>query len=37
MININSLVKSIIKPLLIENLDEAKQLGTIYHFTGLKE
>jgi hypothetical protein len=36
MINIDSLVKSIIKPLLIENLDEAKQLGTIYHFTGLK-
>jgi hypothetical protein len=36
MININSLVNSIIKPLLIENLDEAKQLGTIYHFTGFK-
>ena len=35
MINIDSLVKSIIKPLLIENLDEAKQLGTIYHFTSI--
>jgi hypothetical protein len=36
MINIDSLVNSIIKPLLIENLDEAKQLGTLYHFTGFK-
>lgn len=36
MINIDSLVNSIIKPLLIENLDEAKQLGTIYHFTSFK-
>jgi hypothetical protein len=35
MINIDSLVKSIIKPLLIENLDEAKQLGIIYHFTSI--
>ena len=30
MINIDSLVKSIIKPLLIENLDETKQLDIVY-------